>query len=197
VSGILALDLGSETGWAALTTGNPRPVWGRVSFKKVVADSHNPDGAVMLALRDWLTNMIRRYEPNYLGAERPWIPQAKPIRVSAGGKLTAARGAIALNPQTISRLHGLYNVAAMVAAEHQVGWKEAGTWAVEKHFLGRSGHRSDEKKRLTKAMCETLGWKPVTLDESDSLALLSWMSAGLLDHGTIPGPLFASREMPS
>jgi hypothetical protein len=197
MASIIALDLGTaNSAFAAYVPGQPRPTWGHVSFSRFASLPGNADGAVMDALHDWLLALINRYRPvAHMGAELPWVPQARTVRVGPGA-LSSAKAAMPMNAQTVRRLSGMYMHAAWTASRLGIEWRGPDTWEVERHWLGKSGHRSAEKKRLTKQMCEAQGLKPVSIDEADGLALLSFMMTALLPPALHrQGPLFeAARE---
>ena len=193
---LLAIDLAQTTGWAALSTGAARPVWGRISFKKAADHPRNPDGAVLTALREWLEHMRQRYEPTWIAVERPYVPVPRPPRISAAGKFVVPSQSRPMNADTVIRLAAMYGTVAEFSHRFQIGFRATETWTVEKHFLGSGKHKSAEKKRLTKQMCELQGWKPVTLDEADALALLSWMAASLGVRLSGAGPLFKPLQQP-
>jgi hypothetical protein len=62
-----------------------------------------------------------------------------------------------------------------------VSYREPDIRAVARHFLGSHGAllQRGKKKQLTKTYCEAHGWKPVSQDEADALALLSYMEFSL------------------
>ena len=191
---LFAVDLGAVSAFA-FARGSERPVWGSIRFRAGSLESRNPDGLAMLELRRWLLGLIDRFQPDWIACEPPYVPQAR-VRIARPGELRTT-GSAALNAQTVRRLSGYFMRTAELAAgaNPEIGWLPCETWEVEKHFLGKHGHKSVEKKRLTQAQCRMIGWTPVNEHEADALAVLSCAQARLrLDAALLRGTMFATTQ---
>lgn len=174
---LLAVDLGAVSAFA-FAADSERPVWGSIRFRAGSLESRNPDGLVMLELRRWELGLIDRFQPDWIACEPPWIsPKSQ--------------------AQTARRLGGYFMRTAEMAAEHNIGWLPCETWSVERHWLDTTRLKSKEKKQLTREKCRILGWTPVTEDEADALALLSYAQARLrLDAALLRGTMFDVSRTP-
>jgi len=160
--GILALDLGTKTGWAY---GYPRaePEWGKVSF------GSESDGDVFFALACWLDEGIQARQPKYVCTEQPWIsPKFSPP----------------------IKLIGMDAIVQLVTRKHNLRFRSWAVKEVAKFFLGEGGLKSAAKKIATQEMCLRYGWR-ASQDECDALALWCFAEAKL-DPGARRslGPLF-------
>jgi hypothetical protein len=138
-------------------------VWGH---EKLV-DTGDCGGQVLARARQWVETLIDRYQPAWAATEAPYVPRGD--------------RKVPFNAATNSRLQRLAGVAESVAFERGVSYREPDIRAVARHFLGSHGAllQRDKKKQLTKTYCEAHGWKPVSQDEADALALLSYMEFSL------------------
>lgn len=162
--GILAIDAGRVSGWAYGEPGRT-PVWGSVTL----ADTDASGGRILARARELVEALIERHHPVWLCQEKPYIQRP--------GQKTS----IPFQQKTMERLQRLAGVIESIAFERGLSYREPEIRAVAKHFLGREGAalRSEKKKALTKLYCEGHGWKTVTQDAADALALLSYMEFSL------------------
>jgi hypothetical protein len=162
--GILCLDLGRQSAFAY---GEPsrKPVWGHVTLGEPQASG----GCVLAEARKWIEALCDRWKPL-------WICQEAPYAQRPGQKTS-----VPFNPKTQARLQRFAGVAESLAYERGLSYREPEIRDVAGHFLGAEGRRmrSDKKKRQTVVICKLHGWEPVTGDEADALALLSYMEWSL------------------
>ena len=160
--------MGTATAYAY---GYPRyePAWGHVQHGGELAS----DADVFFELACFLREKIAEYRPRWLVTEALWLPTSKGI--------AAPR-----------RTFGLDAIAKLVARQHRLRIQEYAVQEVARFFIGSGGLKSNEKKRRTKAACEQIyGWKPVTLDEADAIALWVFAEAKLDPLSRrAAGPLF-------
>lgn len=152
--GLLALDLATTLGWAALSSPGERPIWGSRRNGGVPGA---PVGAVIADFEDWIARQLDLLQPASVWAETPFV----------------ARG-MNMNPRTVLVLYGLR--AAMLAAvwRRDLVYRDVSIKQAERFFTGISGARTAEKKRATIAMCERHGWRVADDNEGDALAVLMY-----------------------
>jgi hypothetical protein len=165
---ILALDLATQTGWAAWHKHVTSV--GSAHFKGTVGEALN-------AYQLWL---IERAGPLCEGGlvivfETPWV-----------GPKT--------HQDVARKLQGLAGVTEMVAHQLGVRCMEANNASVLLHFTGKGGGKRKEKKARTITACNERGFHPRNDDEADAIALLDYAAHYLRVKTDIPeGPLFGER----
>jgi hypothetical protein len=162
--GILAVDMGRLSAFAYAEPGR-RPVWGHT----VLGDAEASGGRLLTRAREWLIALCDYHRPAWIAQEAPYFQRP--------GQKTS----VPFNHQTQARLQRFAAVAEGVAFEASVSYREPDIRTVAKHFLGSEGERmrSEKKKRQTVVLCKLHGWAPVTQDEGDALALMSYMEWSL------------------
>ena len=157
---ILALDLATQTGWAA---GKPctTPSYGTINLQ-----GQRP-GIKFLQLVRELNGLIAEYSPVEIAIEEPFV----------GRKLTG---------KGLMTLFG-FRAAAMLAAENKGIHVTMTTPAsVRKHFLGDGGMKRADAKESVIAQCEAIGWRPQNDDEADARALWDFRAFSInRDHCNI------------
>lgn len=138
---VLALDLGSATGWACGVPGT-KPVMGAV--KLGIAGNY---GSIGGALHTWLWDAIDIHKPGYIVFEAP-LPSHRGI----------AAGRIAL---------GLAMMVETVGYQAEIMTRECAVKTVRKRIIGTG----NADKEDVMAWCQAQGWKPPTHDAADAAAL--------------------------
>lgn len=164
MSGILALDLGTRTGWAyALPGGAP-------AHAHVRLPNDRGDGAFFSAFRRFLLDHITVHAPRLIVYEAPLIT----------GSATSV--------QTVFRLFGLAAHTVEIAHIREVRCERANNASVKK-FLTDNGRA---KKPEVMDAIRARGWEPDGDDEADALAVLLWAESKWAPNVTrTAGPLFA------
>ena len=162
--GILALDLGRVSAFAYADPGR-RPVWGHLTLGDVDASG----GRMLARARAWIMALCEYHQPAWLAQEAPYFQRP--------GQSTS----VPFNHRTQARLQRLAGVVEGISAELGLSYREPEISDVAGHFLGAEGRRMrrEKKKRQTVVVCKLHGWAPVTQDEGDALALLSYMEWSL------------------
>lgn len=179
--GILCVDMGRLSAFACAEPGR-KPVWGHTSL----GDTDASGGRLLARARQWLLALCEYHQPAWLAQEAPYFQRP--------GQKTS----VPFNHQTQARLQRLAGVAEGIAFELGISYREVEIRDVANHFLGSEGARmrSAKKKQQTVVICRLHGWDPVSQDEADSLALLSYMEWSLSPGQARlrgEGPLFLAR----
>lgn len=159
---ILALDIATTTGYALGEAGS-KPSYGHFRSGKRAGSP----GEIAALFRDWLNELCKTHQPQWLVYESPYIPrQPQPF---------ARRQPPPVDIYVLRRLITLCGIAEEVAWRHQIACREEASNVVCKQFTGRGswGSRA-EKKVATQKMCAVYGWHQVTEDEADALALWTY-----------------------
>lgn len=155
--GILALDPSARlTGWAGTERRDSRyAIYGHISTAfdgELVRDSA---GKIGLRFENFLEARIEVLKPAHIVREAPFIH---------GGPQ---------NHETIFALMGIGWLIETIAARHSIPCYVADTRAAVRALTGRYKFpTSKAKKRATVAALEMLGFKGITEDEGDALAIL-------------------------
>lgn len=161
-AGILALDLATATGWAALTALDAEPDFG--TFR--VAGRGVSIGAFGVSYREWLGGMIDLIQPQLIGFEAPFV--------SAG----------VANADTARKLMGLAWETEVVCEERRRGDArfrhlrvvEANNSTIRKWMTGHGRYGSSaEGKRQMILACQQRGWRPANDNEADALGQLAYL----------------------
>jgi hypothetical protein len=162
--GILAVDMGRLSAFAYAEPGR-RPVWGHTSL----GDAEASGGRLLTRAREWLIALCDYHRPAWIAQEAPYFQHpdqktGKPFK-----------------RQTAARLQRFAAIPEGVAFELGVSYRETMIRDVALHFLGSEGPRMrrEKKKQQTVVICKLHGWAPLTQDEGDALALLSYMEWSL------------------
>ena len=166
--GILALDLGTCTGFAYARPG-AEPVYG----------SHRLPGASGLgrfftAFRSWLAGRITVFDPRLIVYEAPLITGSK------------------THFDTALKLIGLAMHVEQIADLRELLCAKANNQTVKKFVAGRGGAQKVEVADVVRAY----GWEPDNNNVSDALAILLWAEAKWAPKAPQrqPGPIFARAE---
>ncbi len=163
---ILALDLGTATGWAAL-----RPDGQVVSGAHNVAPKGCEIGRFAALFGRWLTETVIANVPEVVVFEAPF----------AGGHTSQA---------TARKNIGLAVLTELIAYKRDLDCYERTYSSVVKHFTGFGGGKRADLKARVMAMCLARGWKPETQDEADARAILDDARHCLGETTAAPGALF-------
>lgn len=183
MTGILALDLATQTGWAfddpARQLDMPMPIYGSARM----GDRHADVDDKALALFHWIHRKIEELRPQYLIFEAPLLTRTD-------------------NVDLVQLLFGLAQVAAIVAKMHDVTpYKVIGITAIRiftgvGKFEGKTrDERSRAKKRAVIEACRRHGWDPPDHNAADALAVL-YFAQSILERGRVErtaGPLFGGK----
>ncbi len=177
--GILTVDMGRLSAFACAEPGR-KPVWGHTTL----GDTDASGGRLLTRAREWLLALCDYHRPSWIAQEAPYFQRP------------GQRTSVPFNHATHARLQRLAAVAEGIAFELGISYREVEIRDVARHFLGSEGARmrSDKKKKQTVVICKLHGWTPVTQDEGDALALLSYMEWSLSPGQARlrgEGPLFA------
>ncbi len=147
---VLALDLATVTGWAAV-----RPDGAVVYGTERLAPPKTEVGEFLARAGRWITETIIKTEPDVIVFETVWV-----------GPNT--------HQTTARKLMSLAGLTEMIAFKRDLECWEANTMTVVKHFTGDGGGKRPEKKARVMAECRRRGFNPETEDEADALAVLSY-----------------------
>lgn len=161
--GILALDLGTTTGWAVAYPGE-EPLHGSVHLYSV-----GGDGTFFAHFSMWLSDQITIHEPRMIAYEAP--------------VLTTAR----THFQTAFRLMGLAAVTEMVAHQREVRRVVPAHNQTVKKFAAGNGRAN--KADMIDAM-RVRGWEPRDEHAADALGVLLWAEGKFSKARRGAGPLF-------
>ena len=156
---LLALDLGTTTGWAMLTPG-ARVVSGTMSFKP---GRFEGGGMRYLRFRRWLTELKATTE----GIEAVYFEE---VRRHAGVDAAHAYGGLLATLTAWCEHHGIPHSGVPVGT-------------IKKHATGKGNASKNEMVAAVRA----LGHAPADDNEADALALLSWATVdcrGAQQHAT-------------
>lgn len=172
LSPILALDIATQSGWA-FGPPDATPRNGSIRFAREGASQ----AAVWAGCYSWLIDFVAvNPEIKLVVFEAPMNP----------GHMQGKTN--------ITTLRTLIGLAAIVeAALYGKGFdiREARVSDVRAFFLGTTRIKSAEAKAATFARCVQLGFKPVSLDASDALALWCYQTSIISpEHGVKFMPLF-------
>ncbi len=142
---ILALDLGTTTGWAIGVPGT-MPICKSVSFPKA---SVSGPGRLYASFEDWLWDLIEVHQPVMIAYEAPMPPQAMK-------GINAGRIALSL----VGHLEQVCYRATIPCYEQDV-------WAVRGYFVAHRG----AKKEAVMAECRKRGWAFDTDNAADAAAV--------------------------
>lgn len=169
---ILALDTGTNTGWAFGSVGE-RPRFGSRRFG-------NADASVEYRWHlasEWLIGVLEKAQPDIYVYEEP-TPE-----FFHKGKT---------NNHTQMFLKGLIGVFGAAAYSRVPRKVSAEVHKIRYHFINQNPKR-DIAKRMTKAKCRELGWETNDDNEADALALWSYTRAMLCPEMAVATtPLFAN-----
>lgn len=176
MTGVLALDQATVTGWAHSEPGQT-PTWGHIDLAK----SGVGMGKVGAAFSIFLEARIAVFRPQFVIYETPFI----------GG------GRIPINPLTLRRLLGIAGLIDTICEQRGIECREAGSLAFTKFFTGQGRFEDRQaKKRATMERCKMLGWE-CSEDEADAVALLLYAEAKLFPRYAMArpaGPLFSPER---
>lgn len=144
---ILAFDLGKSTG-VAFAEGSNKPEFS--TFKLGTGKTTHP--ALCAAAMRMTNKLIKRYEPDIIAFEAPYLDRRKP---RAAALLYSLRGAV----MGTAKINGIHPQEFTV--------NECRSFFINTVSLGRA-----EAKATVMQMCKTLGWDPKNNDESDAGAVL-------------------------
>ena len=145
---ILALDLGSQSGWCCGVVGDPTP---RISSVRLGRQGYE-NGAIAASLCDWLADMITTHDPSLVLYEAP-LPRGQHGGIQAGRILL-----------------GLAMVTELVCYRREVRCREANVNTVRAQVLGKGNASKDE----VMLWCRGQGWQPDDTDASDAAALWAY-----------------------
>jgi hypothetical protein len=195
---ILALDLGSISGFAAAVAGQ-EPLWGHEDFRKGDPSS----GELFARLGRWVDALILMFGPGLVSFESPYVPPfgKRDVRLANGEAVNlpgltggAKVKGIPFNNATTRRLYGLAAVAEEHCAAAGVPVCEVSTGKVCQFFTSRgSWGGRDKKKAATMRVCHAYGFAAATYDESDAIAVAMYLEALIwprISQGRGVGPLF-------
>lgn len=140
---VLALDLGTSTGWCAGTAGKP------TTDSVVLFKAGYDNGAIAASLCDWLADMITMHDPTVIYFESP---------LNRGDHSGVQAGRILL---------GLSMVVELVAWRREVPCREANVSTVRKAVVGRGNARKPD----VMTWCLANGMTPPNFDASDACVL--------------------------
>ncbi len=161
--GILALDLGTCTGFACAPPGG-EPVYGHVWLP-----SDRGDGAYFNRFRGWLLDRVTVLAPRLIVYEAPLIT------------------ATATSVSTVMRLFGLAAHTIEIAYAREVRCEPANNSTVKK-FVTDNGRA---KKPEVMAAIRARGWHPENDNVGDALAVMLWAESKWAPKVTrAAGPLF-------
>lgn len=145
---ILALDCGTNMGWAMTTER------GVVSGVHRLRRDDEPGvyGATYAALADWLADMITTAQPAAVFFEAP-IPRGDHAGMSAARMML-----------------GFAAIVELVCYRRDIKCRETHIQTVRKHFCGSGIAKKDE----VMAECRRRGWEPVDHNAADALAVLDF-----------------------
>lgn len=155
--GILALDLATNIGWAALRLRDDPPWYGSHKLPSTGADV----GRFLDEYEAWLVPQIKSQMPAVIVYEAPVLPPKTQII-------------------TLRKLYSLAGFTELVARRHGVECREAHMQSARKVVLGhgRPG-KGKELKQNIMAYCRLRGWNPRNDDEADALVILEYAIAKL------------------
>lgn len=192
MSGILALDQSTVTGWAFAEAGC-EPSWSHMRMGVPKAW----EGCVYFEFRKFLLDLIDMLGPKVLAFEAPFTPRED-----------RSDEASPFNSNYLRRAYGLVSHITEIAERAHLDCYEYQTGEVTKFFTGRARYpgkdyaaRRKAKKAATVAACAARGWK-ATADSADALAILMFAESKLYPDASrqrrmvlkIPsGPLFETH----
>lgn len=190
--GILALDVATTTGWAYGMPGD-RPAFGHFRAGK----PRDATGEVLAQFRVWLDRCCAKSQPRMVVFEAPYVPRFAPkkVRTKTGQVIsTTPSSSTPIDIYVVRRLFAMCGLVEMIAYEHNIACREAGSSEICRFFTGNGswGGRAG-KKAATQKACAVYGFPGVTEDEADALALWVYAEAVLFPRRTArsAGPLFA------
>jgi hypothetical protein len=174
VSGLLALDVATVSGWAYGAPGE-RPLYGRYRAGKPPHEG----GQILAAFRGWLNWRLAEWRPEWIVFEAPYVPHP--------------RSPIPVDINVVRRLFAMCGIVEMTAHEHGIRCREEQSNVICKFFTGNGswGGRAN-KKAATQKMAAVYGFPGVSEDEADALALFVYAEAVLFRTRRSAGPLFAT-----
>jgi hypothetical protein len=169
---ILALDPGTQTGWAAGKAGGS-PEWGSRKFEG------KSTGQVIGIFRHWLNQRCYELRPDRIIFEAPYVPRPG--------------SSMPMNVTTLRRLLGFAATIEATAWELRIPCYETTPLEVAKFFLGTARLKRDEKKLRTVEMCHHYGWPVEDDNAADALAIWAQAECAVAPEATCrrgSGPLF-------
>lgn len=176
MSGLLALDQSTVTGWAYCRPGE-EPVWGHQRMGR----PETWEGKAFHNFRKFLYGLLDHWGPECLVFEAPFVP--RPDRSGA---------AKPMNAQTLRKAFGWVAHLTQVAEERGIErCEEVQSIEFTKFFTGigrfpgeTSADRTYHKKSAVVAACKARGWD-ATHDEADALAMLMFAEYRLYPEASL------------
>jgi Holliday junction resolvasome RuvABC endonuclease subunit len=170
MTGILAIDPATNSGWAHKARQGAPPTYGAVMI-----DGKN--ARFLYNFRGWMVAIMGRLQPDSIYYEPPFV-----------GKINS-----------IKKLYQLQGVLELTALDAGLPCKAAAVQSWRSHFLGKGwslkGLPKDSRRRELKAavrqQCKILGWPTTGDDEADALGILDYACA-VERWGAAPAGLFAA-----
>lgn len=168
MTSVLALDLASRSGWAAIKDGWNAP---RANFVDLPA--LDDMGKWSKAFIEWCIPKMKEFETENVIIEAPFI--AKHRRKGGKGPCNVCgRDDFDLNIHEAEKLLSIVTLAkycaTMVGATH----KTIARGTVCKHFIGKGNGKRVELKQGCLVACQKKGWDVTSEDIADALATLDW-----------------------
>jgi Holliday junction resolvasome RuvABC endonuclease subunit len=175
---ILALDLSTSVGWAIFAQPDRKPMHVG-TYKVAKGESQDDYGARTFDLETWLEMMIKRYMPDVIAFESPFIPMGRPA-FPAGGKfgqtLDPDDKPFVTTQHTLRLQISLANTIELTAARRGIRCLEVASVSAKKALTG-SG-RSPKDHMIVAA--KDRGWDVKNNHEADAggvgLVAIDWIA---------------------
>ena len=150
MSGLLALDVATRTGWAFWRPGEKIE-----SGVLRLPPASRGLGRSLCKYDAWLSSRLYHFTPDLVVFQAPILPKNSQI-------------------QTLRTLYSLAGLTELLCDRHNIECREAKNSEVLKHFTGSAGGKREARKERVIAACEVRGWKPEDDNEADALAILDY-----------------------
>jgi hypothetical protein len=171
---LLCLDVATNTGVCEGIVGEA-PSFETVNFTKETVEHEEVFGKATA----WAAMRIKLWKPDVVYIEAP-------VAQTMFGNTNADSGL---------RLIGLWAVIAGIARARGIPCKRANIAAIRQLTFGNSRLKSEIAKKQGKHLCEQLGWKAKTYDESDAAMVFLWAAYQVYPQGaTRIEPIFLAGE---